>query len=97
MCVAVPGQVVSISEGPGPSRPAQVVFGGGEARDVDLAMLPQVGVGDYVIVHSGFAIKTLTEQSAKESYDLFTRAGRLTGSGPHDPTESARLGSWSCP
>ena len=74
MCVAVPGRVVSISEGQAPSRPAQVVFGGGQPHEVDLAMLPDVGVGDYVIVHSGFAIKTVTPQSAVESYGLFAQS-----------------------
>ena len=70
MCVAVPGRVISIATGRGPSRPAQVVFGGGDPREVDLAMLPDAAVGDYVIVHSGFAIRTVTEQSAIESYGL---------------------------
>lgn len=71
MCVAIPGRVVSISEGPGPSRPAEVVFGDEDLRHVDLAMLPDAGIGDYVIVHSGFAISRVDEASAQESYRLF--------------------------
>jgi hydrogenase expression/formation protein HypC len=71
MCVAIPGRVISISEGPGPSRPAQVVFGDDEPREVDLAMLPDTEIGDYVIVHSGFGISSVNEESALESYRLF--------------------------
>jgi hydrogenase expression/formation protein HypC len=71
MCVAVPGKVISVAEGPGPSRPALVVFAEGEPRDVDLAMLPDAHVGDYVIVHSGFAISRVSETSALESYRIF--------------------------
>jgi hydrogenase expression/formation protein HypC len=68
MCVAVPGRVVSLSEGRSPSRPALVEFGSGDIREVDLAMLPDAGIGDYVITHSGFAIRTVSEMSAAEAY-----------------------------
>lgn len=71
MCVAIPGKVVAIDPGPGPSRPARVSFAEGEPRAVDLAMVPDAGVGDYVIVHSGFAISKVSEQSARQSYQLF--------------------------
>jgi hydrogenase expression/formation protein HypC len=71
MCVAIPGRVVSIPDSAGPSRPALAVFGDNEPREVDLAMLPDVEVGDYVIVHSGFAISRVSEASALESYELF--------------------------
>lgn len=71
MCVAVPGRIVSISEGPGPSRPAEVRFGGDETREIDLAMVPEAEVGDYVITHSGFAITLVSETAALESYKMF--------------------------
>lgn len=71
MCVAIPGKVVTIHSGPGPSRPARVSFAEGEPRVVDLAMIPEAEVGDYVIVHSGFAISKVSQQSALESYRLF--------------------------
>lgn len=79
MCVAIPGRVVSIAEVPGPSRPAQVVFGSSGARDVDLAMVPDADVGDYVIVHSGFAISKVSEKSAMESYRLIAGGGDGSG------------------
>lgn len=71
MCVAIPGRVIAISKGPGPSRPAEVVFGDDETREIDLAMVPAAEVGDYVITHSGFAISVISETAAVESYKLF--------------------------
>lgn len=70
MCVAIPGRVVAIGESAGPSRPAWVSFGIGPQREVDLAMLPEVGVGDFVIVHSGFAVSQISEESAAQTYQL---------------------------
>ena len=72
MCLAVPGRVVKIDESRPPSRPGEVVFGTGEPRPVDLVMVPEAGVGDYVIIHSGFAIKRIDEASALKSHRLIT-------------------------
>ena len=71
MCVAVPGRITALGAGPGPTRPAQVVFPDGSHREVDLAILPDASVGEYVVVHSGFAVAKVSEQSALESYRLF--------------------------
>jgi hydrogenase expression/formation protein HypC len=62
MCLAVPGQVVAITEEDGVVM-AQVSFGGVEKR-VCLEYLPDVAVGEYVVVHVGFAIQRLDEASA---------------------------------
>lgn len=71
MCVAIPGRIISVSGGDGASRPAQVVFPDGSHREVDLALLPGSSIGEYVVVHSGFAVAKVSEQSARESYRLF--------------------------
>lgn len=68
MCLAVPGQVVTIGEDP--LRTASVSFGG-ITKDVSLALVPDAGVGDYVIVHVGFAISRLDEEAAHRSLELF--------------------------
>lgn len=70
MCLAVPGRVVMIDESRPLSRPGEVVFGTGEPRPVDLVMVPEAGVGDFVIVHSGFAIRRIAEEAALYSYLL---------------------------
>jgi len=64
MCLAVPGKIVSVTGGEDPlSRMAKVSFGG-VIREVSLAYVPEAGVGDYVIVHVGFALNKLDEQDA---------------------------------
>ncbi len=62
MCVAVPGRVVAIEEG---SSAATVVFGSVE-RQVDLTLTPEVAVGDWVIAHSGFALRRVSEEAAAD-------------------------------
>lgn len=75
MCLAVPGKVVRI-DGDTPLPMASVEFGG-IVKEVCLAYLPDVQVGEYVVVHVGFAIQRLDEESALASLDLFRRVGAL--------------------
>lgn len=75
MCLAVPGRVVSVSERDG-TRMAEVDFGG-VRKEVCLAYVPDVGTGEYVIVHVGFAIQRLDEASARETLAGFERMGIL--------------------
>jgi hydrogenase expression/formation protein HypC len=55
MCLAVPGEVLSISEGDPLVRLGRVSFAG-TVRQVSLAMVPEAKTGDYVLVHAGIAI-----------------------------------------
>ena len=75
MCLAVPGKVVGIEER-NSTRMARVDFGG-VVKDVCLAYLPDVEVGEFVIVHVGFAIQRLDEGSARASLELFEQLGLL--------------------
>jgi hydrogenase expression/formation protein HypC len=75
MCLAVPGRVESVFEESGTTM-AQVDFGG-VRKKVCLAYLPETGIGEYVIVHVGFAIQRLDEESAKETLATFERLGIL--------------------
>ncbi|WP_455388094.1 HypC/HybG/HupF family hydrogenase formation chaperone [Petrachloros mirabilis] len=78
MCLAVPGQVVTIQEDP--LRTATVSFGG-IAKEVSLALVPEATVGDYVIVHVGFAISKLNEQAARESLELMAQLDKRESQG----------------
>jgi hydrogenase expression/formation protein HypC len=60
------------------TRMAKVDFGG-VVKDVCLVYLPDIGVGDYTIVHVGFAIQKLDEASALETLALFQSMGLLDG------------------
>lgn len=75
MCLGIPGQVIEIYEQQG-IRMGKVDFSG-IVKDVCLAYLPDVAVGDYTIVHVGFAITRLDEQSARETLALFQDLGLL--------------------
>ena len=85
MCLAVPGKVVTIGEDE--LRTAAVSFGG-ITKDVSLALVPEACVGDYVIVHVGFAISKLDEEAARRSLELFeamrTAQANPDGSGNGD-------------
>lgn len=75
MCLAVPGRVESIAEVEG-VRMGRVDFGG-VVKEVCLACLPDVAVGDYTIVHVGFAISKVDEASARETLRTLEELGLL--------------------
>ena len=65
MCVALPGRVTWVGAAGAVSIPARVDVGDREVA-VDLAMTPEAGVGDYVVTHSGFAIRVVSSAEAQE-------------------------------
>ncbi len=69
MCLGVPGRVIEISGENGLARMGKVDFGG-VIREVCLAYTPEAQVGDYVVVHAGFAISRLDEEEAQETLAL---------------------------
>lgn len=75
MCLAVPGKVLDIEERDG-TRMAHVDFGG-VVKDVCLEYVPDMQVGDYAIVHVGFALQRLDEESARQTLALFENLGVL--------------------
>jgi hydrogenase expression/formation protein HypC len=75
MCLAVPGRIDSIYEDQG-IRMGKVNFGG-VLKEVCLAYLPESVVGDYTIVHVGFAISRIDEASAQETLRMFASLGLL--------------------
>ena len=75
MCLAVPGRVESVQED-GPVRMGKVDFGG-VVKEVCLAYVPDVEVGDYTIVHVGFAISKVDEASALETLRMYREMGAL--------------------
>jgi hydrogenase expression/formation protein HypC len=66
MCLAIPGQVVALGA-PDPLAPMGQVDFGGVVKDVCFAYLPDVQLGEYVLVHVGFAISRIDEQAAHET------------------------------
>ena len=72
MCLGIPGRVVSIEQNPLGMTQGKVSFGG-ITKDVCLAYVPGVAVGDYVVVHVGFAISRIDEEEAAEVFRLLQR------------------------
>ncbi|HEY1197936.1 MAG TPA: HypC/HybG/HupF family hydrogenase formation chaperone [Thermoplasmata archaeon] len=66
MCLTTPGHIVRIDSPTPDVRLAEVDFGVA-VRSVNLVFTPEAEVGDYVIVHSGFATRTLPEEEAREA------------------------------
>ena len=75
MCLAIPGRVDSIYEANG-ARMGNVDFGG-IRKEVCLAYVPDLQVGDYTIVHVGFALSKIDEASAQETLRVFSEMGLL--------------------
>lgn len=64
MCLAIPGKVISLTTGDLLERVGRVEFGATVIREVSVACVPDVRVGDYVLVHAGFALTVLDEHEA---------------------------------
>ena len=75
MCLGIPGKVVEIYQANGVTM-GTLDFAG-ITKEVCLAFVPEITLGDYAIVHVGFAITQLDEASAQESLQLFAEMGLL--------------------
>ena len=75
MCLGIPGQIREIRDERG-TRMATVDFGG-VTKTICLVYVPDAEVGDYTIVHAGFAITRLDEESANDTLRLMREAGLL--------------------
>lgn len=75
MCLAVPGKIVSIDTSAA-LRMAKVNFGG-VGKEVCLEWLPEAQIGDYVLVHVGFALSKIDEKEAEETLRMLTEMGEL--------------------
>lgn len=75
MCLAVPGKIVNIN-GDDVLRSGAVNFGG-IVKNINLAYVPEARVGDYVIVHVGFAISVVDEAEAMSTFKYLKQMGEL--------------------
>lgn len=98
MCLAIPGKVEEIVSDGG-IRMGRVSFGGVVKR-VCLDYVPEIEVGDYTIVHVGFAISKIDEESAEQTLALFRQMGTLEeelGTEEEAFGRAARAPQSSCP
>ena len=76
MCLAVPGQVVSIDESNPELKMAKVNFSG-VSKEVCIQWLPDVNIGDYVLVHVGFALNKIDEKDAQDTLRILREMGDI--------------------
>jgi hydrogenase expression/formation protein HypC len=72
MCLAIPAEVIEIE-----GNDLAVVEAGGAKKRISLSLVDDARVGDYVLVHAGFAIEIVDEQEAKKTMELFEELARL--------------------
>jgi len=77
MCLAIPGKILSITGGDDPiSKMARVDFGG-IIKNICLAYVPDAKIGEYVVVHVGFAISRVHEKEAHQVFEYLKEIGEL--------------------
>jgi hydrogenase expression/formation protein HypC len=76
MCLAIPGRILSLSGDDPLTRTARVDFGG-VVKEINLAFTPEAGLGDYVLVHVGFAITVIDEAEAAKVFEHLERIGEI--------------------
>jgi hydrogenase expression/formation protein HypC len=76
MCLAVPGKIVSVSGDDPLQRMGKVNFGG-IVKEVSLAYVPEAKVGDYVVVHVGFALNVVDEEEANQVFEYLQQMDEL--------------------
>jgi len=76
MCLGVPGKIIEIYQKDNLTM-GKIDFGSGVLREVCLAYVPEANVGDYTIIHVGFALNILSESEALETLALLTEIADL--------------------
>jgi len=75
MCLGIPGRIVQIDDA---ARKLATVDVGGVRRQVNLACVPDAGVGDWVLLHVGFAMARLNEAQAAETLEILRALGEAS-------------------
>lgn len=87
MCLAIPGKIETITSESADllSRKGKVNFGG-IIKEISLAYVPEAKVGDYVIVHVGFALGVVQEDEARKVFEYLKAMGEIDEIKPHQVT-----------
>jgi hydrogenase expression/formation protein HypC len=94
MCLGVPGKIIEVTEDPTGMNMGRVSFGG-IVKEVCLAYTPDAGVGDYVVVHVGFAISQIDESEAHKVFEYLKEMGELAELDVPQPGETPATESGS--
>ena len=77
MCLSIPGKLIEIVAELDPTFRIGKVDFEGIKKEVNLSMVPEAKIGDYVLVHVGAAISIINEEQAKETFDLIKQMGEM--------------------
>jgi len=91
MCLGVPGKIIEIREDPTGMTMGRVSFGG-IVKEVCLAYTPEVAMGDFVVVHVGFAISQIDEAEAHQVFEYLKEMGELEELSVPQPGETPIAG-----
>lgn len=91
MCLGVPGKIIEIREDPTGMTMGRVSFGG-IVKEVCLAYTPEVAMGDFVVVHVGFAISQIDEAEAHKVFEYLKEMGELEELSVPQPGETPIAG-----
>jgi len=84
MCLAVPGQILSVSGDDPLTRVGRVDFGG-IVKEINLAFVPEAGIDDHVLVHVGFAITVIDKDEAERVFAHLREIGELAQNPAEEP------------
>ena len=84
MCLAIPGRILSMAGDDPLMRVGRVDFGG-IVKEINLAYVPEAALGDYVLVHVGFAISIIDAAEARRIFDYLREIGELGEEGADAP------------
>jgi len=87
MCLAIPGKIVKITGDEPLTRTAKVSFGG-SIKEVSLAYTPEAGVGDYIMVHVGFALSVVDEEEAVHVFEVLKQMSEVAEKSPEPDADS---------
>jgi hydrogenase expression/formation protein HypC len=76
MCLAVPGEIIKIDDSNPDFKMAKVSFGGIN-KEICIQFVPEAKIGDYVLVHVGFALSKLDEKDAEETFRILREMGGM--------------------
>jgi hydrogenase expression/formation protein HypC len=86
MCLAIPGKITAITGQLDETfRIGKVSFGGIQ-KEINLAMVPQAQIGDYVLVHVGVAISVVDEEEARLTFEYLKQMGEVEELSPNNET-----------
>ena len=77
MCLAIPGKLISIKDSSNPIFKTGKVSFDGVIKQVNLSLVPEAEINDYVVVHVGAAISTIDEKEARKTFEALKQMGEL--------------------